>query len=176
MKYQPKIVIENDVFTRVLDVVLNESCESERRHAFADFFSHDVPDFLSWADNLRKNCQFIGKSQIQFIETQSELQASLHDADLVILESLELGRQELQLAKKLKAVYKYGFITRNIDTAVCEELGIQVLTVRRRANVACAEQAMMMMLALAKRLTELNGLTSMKRLQDAGFSPAPFVR
>jgi lactate dehydrogenase-like 2-hydroxyacid dehydrogenase len=45
---------------------------------------------------------------------------------------------------------------------------------RRRANIATAEHAFALLLALAKRLNEIDGLVSMEALTAAGFSPRPF--
>ena len=113
---------------------------------------------------------------MSFVDTQEELDGTLHDAHVLVLESLRIGERELSMAPALQAIQKYGHIVRNIDAAACEMHGVKLLTIRRRANIACAEQAMMMILALAKRLPELNQVTSMKRLREAGFAPAPFDR
>ena len=172
----PHIVVEMDVFTRLFDVILNDECPPDRIAAFADFFAHDVPDFQAWLNEVREQCTSIAPSRITFVDSVEALHRALPDADAVVVESLPIGEAELSLAPGLRAVQKFGFVTRNIDMNACAKRNIDVLTLRRRANIACAEQAMMMMLALAKRLPELNGLTTMKRLQDAGFKPAPFDR
>ena len=173
---RPHLVVEQDVFTRVIDVVLNDQCTADRRAAFADFFAHDVPDFEGWRQGLRDRCTRVDPSRVTFVETVEELHRALPDADAVVVESLPIGASELALAPRLRAVQKFGFITRNIDLQACEARGVPVLTLRRRANVACAEQALMMMLALAKRLPEVNGKTSVALLKAAGFAPAPFDR
>ena len=172
----PKIIVEMDVFTRLFDVILNKNCNPDLVTAFADFFAHDVPDFESWLTQVRQQCVRIVPSNIVFVDSVQALHRELPDADVVVVESLHMGKTELDLASKLQVVQKFGFVTRNIDLDACAQRHIHVLTLRRRANMACAEQAMMMMLALAKRLPELNGRTTMKRLEDAGFKPAPFDR
>jgi lactate dehydrogenase-like 2-hydroxyacid dehydrogenase len=55
-------------------------------------------------------------------------------------------------------------VLRNIDVAACEARGVKVLGVRRRANIACAEHAFALMLALVRRIEELNGLISIDHL------------
>jgi len=172
----PKIIVEMDVFTRLFDVILDANCKPDLLAAFADFFAHDVPDFEGWLSQVRQQCVRIFPSRIIFVDSVEALHRELPDADAVVVESLPIGETELSLAVSLRAVQKFGFVTRNIDLDACARRNIDVLTLRRRANIACAEQAMMMMLALAKRLPELNGRTTMKRLQDAGFKPAPFDR
>ena len=176
MTKPPKIIVEMDVFTRLFDVILDANCKPDLLAAFADFFAHDVPDFEGWLSQVRQQCVRIVPSRIIFVDSVEALHRELPDADAVVVESLPIGETELSLAVSLRAVQKFGFVTRNIDLDACARRNIDVLTLRRRANIACAEQAMMMMLALAKRLPELNGRTTMKRLQDAGFKPAPFDR
>jgi phosphoglycerate dehydrogenase-like enzyme len=170
------IVIEDDVFTRVLDVVLNPECSIDRKNAFADFFAHDIPDFLAWAKAQKESTQHLLNCTVQFVHSQEELRLQLPHAHAVVVESFEMGRSEIDLALELKTVQKYGFLTKNIDLKACKDKGIKVLRVRRRANIACAEQAMMMILALAKRLTEVNKRTSILSLQEAGFHPRAFDR
>ena len=172
----PKIIVEMDVFTRLFDVILNKDCNQDLVAAFSDFFAHDVPEFESWLIQVRQQCVRIYPSNIVFVESIEALHRELPDADAVVVESLHIGETELDLARSLQVVQKFGFVTRNIDLDACARRNVDVLTLRRRANIACAEQAMMMMLALAKRLPELNGRTTIKRLQDAGFKPAPFDR
>ncbi len=173
---QAHIVIEDDVFTRVLDVVLNPECTQERKLAFADFFAHDMPDFLQWAQTQKNQTKHLKDCTVKFVHSQEELLSELPRAHAAIVESLHLGAKDLAQAPHLKAVQKYGFLTKNIDTPTCLAKGIQILRVRRRANIACAEQAMMMILALAKRLSEVNKLTSTQRLIQGGFHPKPFDR
>jgi len=73
-------------------------------------------------------------------------------------------------------VQKFGLSPRNIDTAACAAKGIKVLTIRRRANIACAELAIALMLTLAKKLHRLVGRISVERLREAGYAYKPFDR
>jgi phosphoglycerate dehydrogenase-like enzyme len=66
--------------------------------------------------------------------------------------------------------------TRNIDTARCEKAGVRVLTVRRRANISTAEQALMLMLALARQVTRNANLISVEQLKAAGYQPTTYDR
>src|SRR5216110_2773083 len=65
---------------------------------------------------------------------------------------------------------------RNIDVAACAAAGVKVLGVRRRANIACAEHAFALMLALARRIHRIAGLNSIERLSAAKFPYKPFDR
>ena len=137
-----------DVFTRLFDVILNKDCNQDLVAAFTDFFAHDVPEFESWLIQVRQQCVRIYPSNIVFVESIEALHRELPDADAVVVESLHIGETELDLARSLQVVQKFGFVTRNIDLDACARRNVDVLTLRRRANIACAEQAMMMMLAL----------------------------
>jgi phosphoglycerate dehydrogenase-like enzyme len=65
---------------------------------------------------------------------------------------------------------------RNIDTAACAAQGIKVLTIRRRANIACAELAIALMITLAKKLHRLVGRISVDELRKLGYAYKPFDR
>src|SRR5262249_57842078 len=54
--------------------------------------------------------------------------------------------------------------------------GVKVLTVRRRANIACAEHAFALMLTLARRMHRIGGLSSIEQLAAAKLSYKPFDR
>src|SRR5262249_59930809 len=54
--------------------------------------------------------------------------------------------------------------------------GIKVLTIRRRANIACAELAIALMLTLAKKLHRLAGRISVEQLREIGYAYKPFDR
>src|SRR5690606_13502700 len=115
-------------------------------------------------------------AEVRLVSSQEELRAALPGADAIVTESLVVGAEELRHADRLRAVQKYGTVLRNIDTALCAERGIEVLTVRRRANIACAEYAFGLMLALAKRLLETANRISIEQLRAAGFAPRAFDR
>ena len=103
-----------------------------------------------------------------------ELQSNLETAEAIVTESLSIGEEELALAPRLKVVHKYGMLLRNIDVAACDARGVKVLGVRRRANISCAEHAFAMMLMLARRTGDLNGLISIEQLAGIGREYLPF--
>ncbi len=174
MSAPPVIVIEDDPFPRALQVILDPNTPAERRDAFAHFMAHDVPDFAGWCAEMRARVPALYPAEVRLVASQKELQTSLPEATAVIVESLTIGAAEIALAPRLKAVQKYGTITRNIDLAACAARGVAVLTLRRRANIACAEHCMAMMLTLARKLHRITGLISVEQLKAAGFSPTTF--
>src|SRR5581483_11828333 len=79
-------------------------------------------------------------------------------------------------APRLKVVQKFGTITRNIDIAACAARGVKLLTLRRRANISCAEHAFGLMLALARKLETVSGLVTVERIEAAGLPFRPYDR
>jgi phosphoglycerate dehydrogenase-like enzyme len=110
------------------------------------------------------------------VSSKPELHSNLKSAEAIVTESLNIGREELALAPRLKVIHKYGAVLRNIDVAACEARGVKVLGVRRRANIACAEHAFALMLALARQIEELNGLISIDHLAAISRPYIPFDR
>jgi phosphoglycerate dehydrogenase-like enzyme len=125
---------------------------------------------------VRERIGALFPSQVRLVETAEEMQASLPGARGLIVESLPVGPGELAAGSDLVAVQKYGAVPRNIDTAACAQRGIKVLTFRRRANIACAELAITLMLTLAKKMHRLAGRISVEALAAEGYPYRPFDR
>jgi len=114
--------------------------------------------------------------EVRLVETQNEMRAALPGSPALVVESLRVGKEELAAGSELRVVQKFGLSPRNIDTAACAAQGIKVLTIRRRANIACAELAIALMITLAKKLHRLVGRISVERLREAGYAYKPFDR
>src|SRR5262245_40170274 len=121
----PIVVVEDDPWTRLIGVVLDPTTSEERRAAFADFMSPDEPEFTRWCDALRARAGKLYPSEVRLVASQADLRANLAPARAVVVESLAVGREELERARELKAVHKYGAILRNIDVAACAAAGAQ---------------------------------------------------
>jgi phosphoglycerate dehydrogenase-like enzyme len=168
--------VEDDRFLRIVGIVLDPATAAERVAAYADFFAHDEPDFAGWCESVRRRAPGLFPSDVRLVDTPEALRAALPEARAVIVESLAVGREEIAAAPDLAAVQKYGCGTRNIDTAACTGRGIKVLTIRRRANIACAETAFMLMLVLAKKMQRVMNRISVDALAAAGYRYRPFDR
>lgn len=176
MNNRPVLVVENDPFPRLLQAFLDENDDPQCTAAIADFVAHDIPDYAAWLSQARAKAAGLYPAQVRLAATQDELRAALPGADAVVVESLLVGPEELRAADRLRVVQKYGTVLRNVDARACAARGVQVLTVRRRANLACAEYAFALMLTLAKKLHRIGGRISLDQLRAAGYAPKPFDR
>jgi phosphoglycerate dehydrogenase-like enzyme len=172
----PVIVVEDDPFTRLIPIVLDPSSSEERRAAFADFMAHDEPDFDGWVKRVRAGSPGLYPSEVRMVTSQAEMRAALKDAVAVVTESLHVGADDIGAGPVLKVVQKFGLGLRNVDTAACAERNVKVLTLRRRANIACAEHAFALMLALARKLETVSGLVTKARIEALGSPIRPFDR
>ncbi|HEY1545186.1 MAG TPA: NAD(P)-dependent oxidoreductase [Xanthobacteraceae bacterium] len=170
----PTVLIEEDHFLKIVPVVLDPHIPSAHRDAVADFFSHDVPDFLAWCDRLRARVGDLYPARIVWARDQADFLAKLPEADAAIVESFVVDRATLAAAsRRLKIVQKFGTIGTNIDTAACAERGVAVAYLHRHVNVAVAEQCFALMLALGKRISALDGLVERGDLEAAGYHIRP---
>jgi phosphoglycerate dehydrogenase-like enzyme len=172
----PVIVVEDDPFTRLIPLVLDPNASEERRAAFADFMSTDEPDFIGWCERVRSASQNIYPADVRLVESEDEMRANLKDCVALVVESFRVGAAELAAAPHLKMLQKFGTGLRNIDAAACTARGIKLLTLRRRANISCAEHAFGLMLMLARKLHELDGLVTIERIKAAREIYRPFQR
>jgi len=176
MSARPVIVVEDDPFLRIVGVALDPDTSPERIAAFADFFAHDLPDFAGWLARVRANAAAIWPAQVRLVASAEAFRGNLAQADAAVIEGYPLGAAELAAAPRLRVVQKFGTITGNIDLAACAARGIPVLTLRRRANIACAEHAFALMLMLARKLNRVTGRISVDQLRAAGYAPTTYDR
>ena len=174
---RPIIVVEDDPFLRLIQVILDPTTPQERVAAFAHFMAHDEPDFTGWCERLRAKLGKLYPAEVRLVNNEGELCAKIPGAQIVVVEEVSIGATAIAAAGgALKIVQKYGTITKGIDHAACAAADIRVLTLRRRANIATAEHGLALMLALSRQLNQTSNLISVEQLQAAGFTPTNFAR
>lgn len=174
---QPIIVVEDDPFPRLIQVVLDPATPNARLEAFAHFFAHEVPDFAGWCQRLRARLLRLHPASVRLVSDEGSLLTGIHGAQVAVVESLPIGPRAIAAAGgTLRIAQKYGTVLSNIDIDACRNSGVQVRTLRRRANIACAEHALALMLAIARKITETRGLVSIEQLRAAGYSPTQYDR
>lgn len=166
----PTLLLEEDHFLKIVPVILDPATPPAHQRAVADFFAHDVPDFLGWCAQLRERIPGLYPATVVWAKDHADFLAKLPGADGIIVESLVVDRVALAAAGRLKVVQKFGTIGGTIDQESCAERGIAVAFLHRHVNVAVAEQCVALMLALAKRICPLNGLVERSALEAAGYA------
>lgn len=173
----PVLVCEAETFGRMAQLLFDPKEDAAAMTAaLADFFAHDVPDFKGWCERVRRSLPQLDPSDVRLIKTDAEFDANLPEATALLIESFEITRERLAAAPNLKVVLKNGVLLRNVDVAACEERGVKVLTVRRRANMGVAETALTLMLMLSKRTWDTENKVTFGTLQEAGRSYRAFDR
>jgi len=173
----PVVVVEDDPFLRLVQVVLDPQTPAARVAAFSHFFTHELPDLEGWRDRLRARLTRLHPAEVRLVTEQAGLSSALQGAAALVVESIAVGEHEIAAAGGgLKVVQKYGTVLSNIDADACHRAGIRLVSLRRRANISCAEHAMALMLALARKIHETAGLVSIGQLRGAGYAPTQFDR
>jgi phosphoglycerate dehydrogenase-like enzyme len=170
------LVVEDDRFLRVVGIVLDPTTSAERMAACAGFFADAEPDFAGWCGRVRERVGTLFPSTVRLVDTPDELRAALPGSPALVVEALPVGADELAAGDALRVVQRYGCKPGNVDAAACAARGIKLLTLRRRANIVCAEIAITAMLTLAKKLHRLAGRISVEALAELGYSCKPFDR
>jgi phosphoglycerate dehydrogenase-like enzyme len=170
------ILVEEDPILRVVPVILDPNTPEEHQRAVAEFYAFDEPDFVGWCNRLRARLPGLFPATVVFAKDQNDFRSKISNAEGVIVEALKIGGEEIAAAQKLGVVQKWGGMVANIDLVECARRGVAVNVQRRRVNIAVAEQAFTLMMALAKRICELNGMVEEEHLRLAGFNTAPFDR
>jgi D-3-phosphoglycerate dehydrogenase / 2-oxoglutarate reductase len=171
------IAVEDDPWIRLFQIILDPATPPERTAAFAHFVAHDLPDFSAWLERLRKSVGALYPAEVRLVEDEADFAANLAGATVAAVESFAVGKKEIAAAGgALKIVQKYGAVTASIDRAACARAGLRVLTVKRRANVATAEHAFALLLALARKIVATANRVSVEQLRAAGYEPTVFDR
>ena len=174
---KPVMVVEDDSFLRVIQLVLDPTAPGELFDAFALFCAHDLPDFRDWCEQARARVGHLYPADVRLVRDCDELRANIPGADALVVDTLPVGGPEITAAGgTLRLVQRYGTITRNIDESACSSAGIQIKTLRRRVNISTAEQALALMLALARQLNQNANLISIEQIKAAGYTPAQYDR
>ncbi|HTM08616.1 MAG TPA: NAD(P)-dependent oxidoreductase [Verrucomicrobiae bacterium] len=171
------IAVEDDPWMRLFQLILDPSTPPARTAAFAHFLAHELPDLSGWLERRRKEIGALYPAEVRLVKEEADFAKNLAGATAAAVESFAVGEKEIAAAGgALKILQKYGAVTTSIDRAACERAGVRVLTIKRRANIATAEHAFALLLALARKIHETAGRITVERLRAAGYEPTTFDR
>lgn len=168
------IVVEDDKILRFLQVILDPDVSDARVAAFRDYLSFDVPDPDGWFAEMRQRAAAIYPSTVRMVEDEAAMRAALPGADALVTEGLTVGAEDLAAAPNLKFVQKFGLDGRNVDAEACAAARVELRTLRRRVNGTVAEHAILLMLAVGRKLCETNGALDFAALEALGYKPKKF--
>jgi glycerate dehydrogenase len=84
----------------------------------------------------------------------SETAGRIRDADIVLLNKVELSRELMQSASKLKLVAVAGTGTNNVDVAAARELGVAVCNVRGYCTSSVTQHVWALILSLTQHVSD----------------------
>ncbi|MEI4486717.1 NAD(P)-dependent oxidoreductase [Frigidibacter sp. MR17.14] len=87
------------------------------------------------------------------IDRPADLMAALAEAEAVLVRTMKLGADRIAAAPRLKIIAKHGAGVDNIDLAAAKAAGIAVTNTPGANSGSVAEQAMMLILGLARSLS-----------------------
>jgi lactate dehydrogenase-like 2-hydroxyacid dehydrogenase len=172
----PIIVAQDDAIIRTAQVILDPDTDPDRQAGIADYYSVDLDDFDGFLAEIRGSAPGLFPATFRMVDDQESFRDAIKDADGTILESFIVGEEELAAAPNLKIIQKFGVDLRNIDLDACARHNVVVKPLRRRVNVAVAEHAFALMMALAKKIVSTHGRLDEASLRDAGYQPKMYDR
>src|SRR5262245_57644247 len=92
------VVVEDDPWLRLIQVVLDPATPADRTAAFAHFCAHDVPDFTGWRDRVRLSLPALHPAEVRLVADEAGLPAVLSAAHAIVVESLPVGAREIETA------------------------------------------------------------------------------
>jgi phosphoglycerate dehydrogenase-like enzyme len=168
------IVVQDDKILRFLEVILDPNVSEARVAAFRDYLGFDEPDPDGWFQAMRERAATIYPATIHMVADQQAMCDLLPEADAVVTESLEITADILATAPNLKLVQKFGIDARNIEPGACARAGVEFRSLRRRINGTVAEQAILLMMAVGRKLVETHGALDFASLEALGYKPKKF--
>jgi glycerate dehydrogenase len=96
---------------------------------------------------------------VLYESNEPETAQRIHDADVVLLNKLELTRELLRGAPRLKLVALAATGTNNVDLAAARELGVAVCNVRAYCTASVVQQVWGLILSLTQHVEEFSRLS-----------------
>jgi D-3-phosphoglycerate dehydrogenase len=117
-----------------------------------------------------------GIEVVSFTGTQTDLARTLADGGfqaVLVRRGLYIDRSVLAAAPTLKFVQRAGRTTRSIDTQACQDCGVAVAATAMHIDVAVAEHALALMLALRRQLIRADQDVRAATYRELALTPEP---
>jgi hypothetical protein len=99
---RPIIVVEDDRFLRLVQIILDPATPTERLSAFTHFMAHDEPNFRGWCQRLRDRLAELYPAEVRLVAAESDLRATLAGAQVVVVENFPIAEKEILAAARLQ--------------------------------------------------------------------------
>jgi len=70
---RPVVVVEDDPFPRLIQLILDPQTPAARVAAFNHFFAHEEPDLADWCARLRKRLKRLHPAEVRLVADQQAL-------------------------------------------------------------------------------------------------------
>lgn len=145
------LVAEDDPPLRLIGLALGAPLDTKMRGALSRFFLGDAEASLVRLRAIADELGVAGEV-VPALATNDPLETQLDGVHYLLVEGAEITDAVLARGADLRFVQKHGEDARNIDVDAAARRGIPVALLRRAANTSVAEQTMLLLLAVARRL------------------------
>lgn len=153
------LVAEDDPPLRLVSLALGAPLDPRMRTALGRYFTEDVDVTLARLRGLAHEVGIAG-DVLQELATADDLRSQLAGVQYLLVEASEITDAMLAAGSDLRLIQKHGEDCRNIDLAAARRRGVPVATLRRRGNSDVAEHALLLMLAVTRRLLSAHAAAS----------------
>ena len=136
---------------RLVALALGTPPDARMETALGQFFAGNPDRSLAVLRQVGAELGLVGRVEAT-LATGEPLERQLAGVHYLLVEGAPLTADRLARAPDLRLVQKHGEDCRNIDLAAAAARGVPVVTLRRWANSSVAEHAVLLMLAVARRL------------------------
>jgi len=145
------LIAEDDVPLRLVALALGAPLDAKMRTALARLFAGDADGALDRLQGIAADLRLAGQV-VPALATGEPLESQLAGVHYLFLEGAEVTEAVLARAPDLRLVQKHGEDCRNIDLGAAARRGVPVATLRRWVNSSVAEQTILLLLAVSRRL------------------------
>lgn len=128
-----------------------------------------ILDYASMGEDLDYSVlEEFGEVEKYESTTQAQIGDRLRDADIVMLNKIRLGAQQLGAAPHLKLICEFATGYDNIDVAYCASHGIAVCNVRGYSTHSVAQLTVAMVLTLIQKLPAYSAFAASGAYTESG--------
>lgn len=145
------LIAEDDNPMRLVAVALGAPLDARMRSALDYLFAGRGEEAVERLRGLGGELGLAGRVTAD-VATTAPLDDQLAEVDYLLVENAPVARAGLAKAPRLRLIQKFGCDASNVDLTAAAEHGVPVARLRRWANSSVAEQTLLLMLAVARRL------------------------